>query len=722
MENRHFYVFGQYRVDLNKRRLLCGEGETVHLAPKEFELLLVLIENRERVVDKNELLEKLWSDVLVEEGTLTRNISRLRQALGENKNAPRFIETTPKFGYRFIAEVTEEKDELQVENNTQSYAPSSHDETAVQNSAQKTNRSSWLPFAVVVVSILLLLTTVFFVRSVLNKRSAQTSNAPKIVPFSGLAGREDMPAFSQDGKQLAFAWKENVEGNFDIYIKLIGAGAPLRLTTDAADDVNPAWSPDGRFVAFVRSWSNRSEVILVPALGGAERKVCELKTIWSHVAWSPDGKSLLVSDGETMQSRVGLFLVNIETGAKFRLTTPQGFASDENAVFSPNGKTLAFKRTIYRSAEDIFITDVNANESKRLTFGNAPINGLTWTSDSAEILFSSYRENANVLLSVNTTDGKEELLTVVGRNAINPSMATNGHTLAFVEKQQDTNIWLTNLPYKPDMENQHNSQIKLINSNRADHSPQFSPDGKRIVFVSSRTGSEEIWVSEADGSNPTQLTSFGGPSTGTPRWSTDGKQIVFDSRPDKHGDIFTISANGGTPRRLTTLSSHDVIPNWSRDGKWIYFCSNRSGTLQIWKMPSNGSETIQITKQGGMEAFESVDEKYIYYSKARGISELWRVSKNSGVEEPVPELSKAALSRNWAISNLGIYFVSKEGESFYQLKFFDFATRQTSVILNSVKEPVWLFPGLAVSPDASQILYTQNDQLTSSIMLLENFR
>ena len=151
---------------------------------------------------------------------------------------------------------------------------------------------------------------------------------------------------------------------------------------------------------------------------------------------------------------------------------------------------------------------------------------------------------------------------------------------------------------------------RLISSSRREDTPNFSPDGKRIVFSSNRSGHWEIWVCDSDGQNSVQLTSFGGSYvTGTPRWSPDGKTIVFDSVTRGKPDIFVINAESRVQRNLTANSYLDAVPSWSRDGRWIYFSSDRGGDggLQVWKMPVEVGQPIQVTKKGGLEAFESFD-------------------------------------------------------------------------------------------------------------------
>jgi Tol biopolymer transport system component len=250
-------------------------------------------------------------------------------------------------------------------------------------------------------------------------------------------------------------------------------------------------------------------------------------------------------------------------------------------------------------------------------------------------------------------------------------------------------------------------------------SPQYSPDGRRIVFASDRSGSTEIWVCESDGSNPLQLTSFGGPLAGTPRWSPDGRQIAFDARPGGRAAIYVVSVQGGRPRRLTTGASNDVTPSWSRDGKWIYFASDRTGSWQAWRMPAEGGQAVQVTKKGGLAAFESPDGKTLYYAKGQNAPGLWKLPVQGGEETPVLEQLGAGYWDYWAVMEDGIYFYDAGTKAF---EFFSFATRKITRIAKPEKEPFRHNAGFSVSPDGRWILCSQIDQDMSNIMLVENFR
>lgn len=328
------------------------------------------------------------------------------------------------------------------------------------------------------------------------------------------------------------------------------------------------------------------------------------------------------------------------------------------------------------------------------------------------------------LWRVAVSGGMPERVAAIGQNSYSPAVSRQGNRLAYNVSFSDSNIWRFD---RSDTTGEaaagrQNAATRLISSTRQDHSPQFSQDGKKVLFVSDRTGSDEIWVCESDGSQPAQLTFFDGPIGGTPRWSPDGQQILFDARLTGNSDIYVMSAEGGKPRSLTLEPSHDVMPSWSRDGLWVYFCSNRSGTFQIWKMAAAGGQAVQVTKQGGFEAFESPDGKLLYYTKGRGPGGIFQIPVAGGEERQVPELLSAGYWRYWAVVNEGIYFVSPVPTARPAIKFFSFATRRVTQIGVLERDPLQGPPGLTVSPDGRWVLYSQADQSISDIMLVENFR
>ena len=226
-----------------------------------------------------------------------------------------------------------------------------------------------------------------------------------------------------------------------------------------------------------------------------------------------------------------------------------------------------------------------------------------------------------------------------------------------------------------------------------------------------------MWVCDSDGSNPVQLT-FLDSFTGLGRWSPDGREIAFDSNAENNDDIYVVSVEGGLPRRVTTDASDDVAPKWSQDGRWIYFGSNRSGRYELWKMPPQGGKALQVTKQGGFVGFESPDGRYLYYTKAMNSLGIWKMPVEGGKETAVLQGFRL-YHADWAVVDDGIYIINQLAGV---IEFFSFATNRVTEITGPQKKASLGRGGLAVAPDARWVLYPQDDQTTSDIMLVENFR
>jgi Tol biopolymer transport system component len=256
----------------------------------------------------------------------------------------------------------------------------------------------------------------------------------------------------------------------------------------------------------------------------------------------------------------------------------------------------------------------------------------------------------------------------------------------------------------------------LIASTRIDNTAQYSPNGKRIAFESTRGGVQGIWVSDADGSNVELLFSKAGTSSGTPRWSPDGQRIAFDYNAEGNTDIYVIRASGGEPILLTTHPAYDAAPSWSRDGKWVYFTSERTDRSEVWKVPAGGGKAVPVTRNGGGTAFESFDGKSVYYMKGDLAGPLRKMPVSGGEESQV---LPSVVNRAFSLVNDGIYFIPEPGtDEKSSIQFLSFATGKVKTVAPISKPPA---EGVSVSPDGRSILFTQVDQDSSDLMLVENF-
>jgi dipeptidyl aminopeptidase/acylaminoacyl peptidase len=266
-------------------------------------------------------------------------------------------------------------------------------------------------------------------------------------------------------------------------------------------------------------------------------------------------------------------------------------------------------------------------------------------------------------------------------------------------------------------------RVKLIATTKEESDAQYSPDGTKIIFRSNRSGPYELWVTGKDGSNPTRITRFGG-RLGSPRWSPDGKTIVFDGYSSpyeraKNTNVFVVPATGGPIRRLTDDTTLYFVPNWSRDGHWVY-CIKQIGThWETWKVALDGGAQVQVASTGMFDIVES-DDGYLYYTTQRGAPGIWRRPVEGGQPTLVPGTEKVGLFRYWQFTPRGIYFA--EGPSNPIIQFLNLKTgartRLTSLGSQLRRGP----RGLAVSPDGSSFLYTQEDGGQSDLSLIDGIQ
>jgi Tol biopolymer transport system component/predicted Ser/Thr protein kinase len=555
------------------------------------------------------------------------------------------------------------------------------------------------------------------------------------IPLTTYPGHLGMPSFSPDGNQVAFHWNGEKQDNFDIYVKMIGTnGPPLRLTTDAAVDHSPAWSPDGRFVAFLRVQpSGKDALLLIPAIGGQERKIAEISGE-GRPTWSPDGNWLAISEKDSDSDRFALYLISVDSGEKRRLTSPpKQFFGDSDPAFSEDGRSLAFRRSIDAHSpelNDLYVLAFSdgwkpAGEPIQVTFGNKGVQNPAWIADGREIVYASGSIVSKGLWRVSSfahgaARGEPQRLPSVGDDASQPAISGSKHRLVYVHRSSHNSIWRLALPNLEGKRQQPPNQAALlISSTRDDNSGQISPDGKKIAFQSTRSGNTEVWVCNTDGSNAVQMTSFGGPEVTTPRWSPDSKRVAFDSNAAGEYDVYVVDADGGKPKRMTTNPANDGNPSWSPDGQWIYFDSARTGNQQVWKMPANGGEAVQVTKDGGYAPRVSPDGKFLYYTKALNSTSLWRAPMEGG--EPSKVLENLSNYENVSIVKSGVYFAPADDARGISssIQFLRFDTNTISEVTTFEKGFVY---GVSVSPDGAWIFYSPELQFRSELMLVENFR
>jgi eukaryotic-like serine/threonine-protein kinase len=605
--------FGVYEVDLVSEELRKN-GLKIRLSGQPFQILALLLERPGQVVTREELQKELWSDgTFVDfDHSLNTAINKIREALGDSAENPRFVETLARRGYRFVAPVQvvghrlPEKPQPASAEYNNSWTHEASKTLALEEPAPKSTRTNKKLIAFFSVAVLLAgAAAVAFWRSSPQLETAGTLKLTRLTSDSGLTTDG---VISSDGKLVAFASDRSGEGNLDIWVKQIaGSGPPIRLTTNLADDVQPDFSPDGSQIVF-RSERNSGGLYLISALGGNQRL---FQPHGRNPRFSPDGNWIAYWTGLVLGKPLG---ANAMNGSLFVAPTSGGgsprrilwdFVSAGCPIWSPDGKYLLFFGNdresfphalpgsdwwvVSREGENSVKTgafDALGRQQIELRYpGMVPL-PTQWIGNL--ILFSAQLGDSVNLWQVSISPGTWQVtgpaqqLTSGAGLEIRPSLAKDG-TLVFSSLTENGDLW--SLPLDANRGNSVGGLEQLTTGNASEYSPSISADGKTLAFVSDRSGNPDIWIKNLDTSQETHLT-VTQESEQHPEISSDGSLVAYSSPlpsppvpklkiqvvPTAGGVAEDICERCGWPWDFTPDSKHVIYAQRAVEGPgpWAY--------------------------------------------------------------------------------------------------------------------------------------------------------
>lgn len=715
MNQHRLYNFGLFCLDATAKVLL-RDGQAVALTRKAVETLIVLVENAGQVVSKEEMINALWPDRVVDEANLTQNIAMVRRALAAQPGSPAYIETFPGRGYRLAGPVAHD---VRFPINNDSDEIAAHDPPFPAEKAPGSAASSPRQWLISLVAIVLV-ASIPALWLLLRPKPPQVEAGFHVSPLTRLPGEERQPVISADGKRVAFLWQQGHGRSPAICIQVVGESSHRQITGEEGHYSSPAWSPDGKALAYLRTDTSATEVMIRSLETGQERLVTRFTPPnYGYqrrlLDWSPDGQWLVVSHTDSTEKPNGLFLVTVATGEKKKLTSPESMVGgDMDPRFSPDSRVISFIRNIHRSHQEIFSIPISGGAARQLTSDEKQISSHDWAAGATAIVFASDRGGEFRLWKLRPDSGasrsRPESVAIYNEFPMELSLARNASTLVYSVQPQDRNIWRLDL--------QEKNWTRIIASSAQDASPQYSPAGDKICFRSDRTGEEQLWVSDAAGGNQTQLTSGAlYPSVG--HWSPDGRRIAFNNA--RTGEIYLAEQAGDGNWSVRNLGARGVHPVFSPDGQWLY----AGTTSSIIRLPASGGPVSQVVGTGGFSLGLSDDGSLIYFMRDANDTVLWKARTDNGelakaVEGLIPNCTSC-----WALKDTGIYYLGGSKDSFdtQVIYFHEFASGRK---LRVVSYPEPLFPvgsgPFSLSPDRRSLLCVRTDPSNSDIIRVEPFR
>lgn len=647
-QDNRLYEFGPYVMDA-RSRILLKDGTTVRLTPKAFDTLFVLVQHASQVVEKEQLLREVWPDIFVEEGSLSHNIHGLRKALGDDSSEPRYIQTIPKRGYRFVAPVRVSQprtfqpasqigrsdlagDGVVIEKDAGDRVISAELERDIPAEIPETElpaqHTPLLPattgthaltpgvitdqrkkraIRVAVVAGVLIASAIgalFYMTRAPVTAPPSARAKSTLVRLTNNSAMDTRPAWSPDGMSIAFT--SNRDGINEIYVMDANGSNVKRLTNNMAEDANPAWSPDGRTLLFESERDGNREVYVMNADGGNQIRLTRNNAADVTPSWSPDGARIaFASNRDTGPPynpyNLDIYVMNADGSNVRRIVDDPEY--DVGPQWSPDGRKILFVSG--RTGNfNVFEMNVDGSDQRNLTADPQQSDGAPiWSLDGNNIAFSRRIEGKNQLFLMDAAGGNLKRVTNNAANNEAPSLSPDGSKLVFQsDRDGNSEIYAASV----------DGELAQLTDDAADDlSPDWSPDGNRIAFSSNRNGKQHIYVMNADGSSLTQITNSAAEDT-EPAWAPDGKQIAFTSVRDGNQDIYVMNADGSNLKRLTNDPAVDSFPRWSV-GRRILFTSNRGGQADIYVMNDAGGNVSKLTTMGASRAAWSPDGKKVTF-------------------------------------------------------------------------------------------------------------
>ena len=644
-------------LSIDCREVDRGDGSAPQrITLKAMEVLLVLAAQPGRVIAREALLESVWAGTMPGDDVVTQAITTLRKALGDDRDAPAYLETIPKSGYRLLAEVEWLADPAAADPAVADPAAVDRGGAPAPSRREPRPPAAWRTIAAACLVVLAAVSLVWWATS--RTRSgemaslpASTSNSTGELAYTLLTSRpgpETQPALSPDGAMVAYAMPP---GGADeapaLFLQSTQATPPRQLTTPphGHSDHQPRWSPDGRQLMFARiDDKTRCELLLVPASGGATRAVGRCDRINGRYDWLPDGSGIIAGlEAEPDGAAVPLAIMRLDTGTWQPLAYAHAAGDVESDPrFSPDGKQLAFRRGLSHS--DVWAMPATGGNPRRLTRVQDNISGWAWTPDSRAVLLG-VPGTPSQLHRHDLASGKTRALGAFEGAGLD--IAPRGAVMAFSLAEERIAMFRYPLPL-----GERTEPEPLFASTGNDLLPSPSPDGRWLAFHSDRNRDARLWLGQPD--DPDQLRMIEGlipVSRHPPQWSEDGRHllVIGESAGGDGPRLHEVEAASGRVRALP-LDGLPYAAQYLPGERLLALVDRGAGrmSLRVLDMSAPAWRVLAQLEDVGEARFDVASGQIVFAHATR--PGLWRVAAD--LRAPVQVDAESPTNywlRRWAL-------------------------------------------------------------------------
>lgn len=579
------YEFGPFQIN-GAERLLFRDGNRIALTPKAFDTLLILIERQGHIVEKDELMSLVWPDTAVEENNLMQNVHSIRKALGETSQEQKYIETLPRRGYRFIAEVRKIVPQPEIAQPEESDLVTTEFFTPAAHPGNKNK------FFIYVVAPLLILTTgVFYLARNLGKPADQPMRITRLTNTSNVWEA----AISPDGDSLVIILGD--VGQQSLRFKQISTATEKELLPSGEIRYRGVvFSPDGKSIYFARREKNEAEYALyqMPISGGERKRL--LYGVDSVITFSPTGEQIaFVRENFPQPGHSSLMIADV-SGANERILSSHKipeFLSVDGASWSPDGKTIAIAIASTNQGLHFRIVSIGVNDSKVVNVGDEKWTWaakVAWLQDGKGLIFLgrhlNSKTNNNQVWQIDYSSGQSHQLITDLNDYRALSIDKSNQGFVTVQSETRANLYVTR---------QDESTAQEITSNSISQNGNdgldWTPDGK-IVYTSLANNQKDLWLIDPSNKENKQLTNNADDNASRPSVSFDGQFLIFNSARSGVPQIWRIGLHDSNATKLSN-GSLDLNPFCSPAANTVFYSAEKDGKRVIWRTGIDGAESNQ---------------------------------------------------------------------------------------------------------------------------------